>query len=60
MSGAALVAELREAEERLPAIFMSGYTDRPGALPSDAVFLSKPFSQQDLLENVARAIETRS
>jgi PAS domain S-box-containing protein len=60
MSGASLVAQLREAEERLPAIFMSGYTDRPGALPRDAVFLSKPFSQQDLLENVARAIEDRS
>jgi two-component system, cell cycle sensor histidine kinase and response regulator CckA len=56
MSGAALVERLRQDAERLPAIFMSGYTDRPGALPSDAAFLSKPFSRQSLLEQVARAL----
>jgi CheY-like chemotaxis protein len=57
MSGAALVERLREDAERLPAIFMSGYTDRPGALPADAAFVSKPFTRQALLEQVALALE---
>jgi PAS domain S-box-containing protein len=57
MSGAMLVERLREEEPRLPAIFMSGYTDRPGALPPDAAFLSKPFSRQELLDRVADALE---
>jgi PAS domain S-box-containing protein len=56
MSGTALVARLREDRPDLPAILMSGHTDRPGALPRDAVFVSKPFSRQQLLENVARAL----
>jgi CheY-like chemotaxis protein len=60
MSGAMLVERLREAEPRLLAIFMSGYTDRPGALPRDAAFLSKPFSRQDLLGRVAEALESRA
>jgi PAS domain S-box-containing protein len=59
MSGPALVKRLREDRERLPAIFMSGYTDRPGALPRDAAFLSKPFSRRHLLEHVASALEPR-
>jgi two-component system, cell cycle sensor histidine kinase and response regulator CckA len=57
MSGGSLLGRLREHRRRLPAIFMSGYTDRPGALPADAAFLSKPFSRQHLLESVARALE---
>jgi two-component system, cell cycle sensor histidine kinase and response regulator CckA len=57
MSGAALVERLREDARRLPAIFMSGYTDRPGALPPDAAFIGKPFSRQALLEQIARALE---
>jgi CheY-like chemotaxis protein len=57
MSGALLVEQLRESRKRIPAIFMSGYTDRPGALPGDAAFISKPFSRQQLLENVAQALE---
>jgi PAS domain S-box-containing protein len=59
MSGVTLVERLREDVERLPAIFMSGYTDRPGALPRDAAFLSKPFSRHELLEQVARALDLR-
>jgi CheY-like chemotaxis protein len=59
MSGAVLVARLREDVLQLPAVFMSGYTDRPGALPADAAFLSKPFSRQQLLEQMARALERR-
>jgi two-component system cell cycle sensor histidine kinase/response regulator CckA len=57
MSGTLLVDRLREQEPRLPAIFMSGHTDRPGALPADAAFLGKPFSRQGLLEKVALALD---
>jgi CheY-like chemotaxis protein len=56
MSGAMLVARMREDVPGLPAIFMSGYTDRPGALPPDAEFLGKPFSRHDLLALVARTL----
>jgi PAS domain S-box-containing protein len=56
-SGPNLVRALRRQRPGLPAIFMSGYTDRPGALPADATFLSKPFSRHDLLEQVARGME---
>jgi two-component system cell cycle sensor histidine kinase/response regulator CckA len=56
MSGAMLVAKLREDVPNLPAIFMSGYTDRPGALPPEARFIGKPFSRHDLLELVARTL----
>jgi two-component system cell cycle sensor histidine kinase/response regulator CckA len=57
MSGPMLLAQLRGNAPRLPAIFMSGYTDRPGVLPGDAAFLGKPFSRQALLTLVARALE---
>jgi two-component system cell cycle sensor histidine kinase/response regulator CckA len=57
MSGATLVERLREARPALPAIFMSGYTDQPDALPADAAFMSKPFSRETLLAEVAKALE---
>jgi CheY-like chemotaxis protein len=57
MSGPHLVERLRADRPDLAAIFMSGYTDRPGALPPDAAFVSKPFSRRELLEQVARALE---
>jgi CheY-like chemotaxis protein len=56
MSGPQLVARLRDDRPELPAIFMSGYTDRPGALPPDAPVLSKPFSRQELLVEVAEIL----
>jgi PAS domain S-box-containing protein len=56
MSGPQLVAELRKVNQSLPVVFMSGYTDRPGALPGDAMFLSKPFSRRSLLEQVGTAL----
>jgi PAS domain S-box-containing protein len=60
MSGAALVARLRGQRPGLPAIFMSGYTDRPGVLPADALFLAKPFSRQQMLECVALALDDQA
>jgi PAS domain S-box-containing protein len=59
MSGTLLVGRLREHEQRLPAIFMSGHTDRPEALPADAAFVSKPFTRQGLLQKVALALDER-
>jgi CheY-like chemotaxis protein len=56
MSGPQLIARLRETRPGLRALFTSGYTDRPGALPDDAVFLSKPFSRRSLLEHVAQVL----
>jgi PAS domain S-box-containing protein len=53
MSGTTLVARLREHDPELPAIFMSGYIDRPDELPEDAPLLAKPFSRDALLAQVA-------
>ncbi|MEA2457837.1 MAG: hypothetical protein QOC95_809 [Thermoleophilaceae bacterium] len=58
MSGGMLVARMREDTPRLRAVFMSGYTDRPDALPRDAEFIAKPFTRQALLERVALARAT--
>jgi FixJ family two-component response regulator len=59
MSGAALVARLREDAPHLPAIFMSGYIERPDALPGDAPFIGKPFSRHALLDLVAATLQHR-
>jgi two-component system cell cycle sensor histidine kinase/response regulator CckA len=53
LTGGQLVEQLRDGRPGMPAVFMSGYTDRPGSLPSDAGFVSKPFSSRTLLEQVA-------
>jgi two-component system, cell cycle sensor histidine kinase and response regulator CckA len=57
LTGGQLVEQLRDRRPGLAAVFMSGYTDRPGSLPSDAGFVSKPFSSRTLLEQVARVLE---
>jgi CheY-like chemotaxis protein len=50
MPGSQMVRRLRQEAPDLAVVFMSGYTDRPSALPEDAAFISKPFSSRDLLE----------
>jgi two-component system cell cycle sensor histidine kinase/response regulator CckA len=57
MPGTLLVDQLQRHRPRLPAIFMSGYTDRRDALPRDGIFLGKPFSRRQLLETVERALK---
>jgi hypothetical protein len=57
LSGPQLVHQLRVHRPDLPAIFVSGYTDRPGALPEDAVFVSKPFTGSELRARVAAILE---
>jgi two-component system cell cycle sensor histidine kinase/response regulator CckA len=57
LSGPQLVHQLRVRRPDLPAIFVSGYTDRPGALPKGAVFVSKPFTGSELRARVSAILE---
>jgi two-component system, cell cycle sensor histidine kinase and response regulator CckA len=52
MLGTDLAEQLRSARPDLRAVFMTGYTDRPRALPDDASLLLKPFSATQLLHEV--------
>ena len=60
-SGLDMQRDLREANARLPIIFITGYGDIPmsvRAMKAGAVeFLTKPFRDQDLLDAVATALE---
>ncbi|MDH0748893.1 response regulator [Pseudomonas sp. GD03842] len=59
-SGFDLQRRLSDAGSRLPVIFITGYGDIPmsvRAMKAGAVdFLTKPFSSQDLIDAVARAL----
>lgn len=61
-SGLDLQAELNRRGSRLPILFMTGHGDVPMAVRAMKAgatdFLSKPFSHQDLLDRVQRALET--
>ncbi|MCU6454381.1 response regulator [Sphingomonas sp. A2-49] len=52
MSGAALIAELRGLERRLPALLITGYASTGDDVPDDVPRLSKPFRQVDLAAKV--------
>jgi len=60
-SGLDFQRELKEANVRLPIIFLTGHGDIPmsvRAMKAGAVeFLTKPFHEQDLLDAVQRALE---
>ncbi|MFP5353015.1 MAG: ATP-binding protein [Actinomycetota bacterium] len=52
------------AKSGLKTVFMSGYSERPafapgGELPPDVSFVQKPFSRDQLLEQVALALDDR-
>jgi FixJ family two-component response regulator len=61
LSGLDLQRELSEAEIHLPIIFITGHSDIPmtaQAMKAGAVeFLTKPFSDQDLLDAIQQALE---
>ena len=61
MSGRDLAERLRSMRPELKTLYISGYTDdaiaRHGVLRSGAAFLEKPYSRQDLLAAVRRALE---
>jgi PAS domain S-box-containing protein len=61
MSGPDLARRLRESWPGLAVLFVSGYPRdfRPGNAPDDDAFLSKPFSQQQLLRAVAAQLERK-
>jgi len=60
LSGSKLAARIRELHPRMPVLFMSGYTadaiDDLGALSSDGVLISKPFSGQLLLSQISELL----
>jgi len=62
LSGLDLQSELARADIHIPVIFMTGHGDIPmsvRAMKAGAVdFLTKPFRDQDMLDAVAKAIET--
>ena len=57
MSGIDLVVRLRDDVPELRAVFMSGYSDVPGGRPEGASFIAKPFTRDDLLQEVARVLD---
>ena len=52
MTGAALIAELRAAGNRMPALLITGYAAAGSDLPADVPRLSKPFRQSELATKV--------
>ena len=52
MTGAALIAELRAAGSRLPALLITGYANAGADVPADIPRLAKPFRQTDLAAKV--------
>jgi FixJ family two-component response regulator len=62
LSGLQLQRKLADADIRIPIVFMTGHGDIPmtvKAMKAGAVeFLTKPFSDQDLLDAIQQGIET--
>lgn len=62
MSGPALARSLKEKQQDLPVVFVSGYADHhaEAGLDVDAHFLAKPFAPPDLLEIVQKSLPESS
>ena len=56
MSGASLVARLRESHPGLPALIVTAYGAEVGVAADGVQVLSKPLPPQDLVEAVAQAL----
>ena len=56
MSGADLIARLRELHPRLPALVVTAYGAEVGMAAPDVHVLNKPLAPQDLVDAVARAL----
>lgn len=56
MTGAALVARLRELHPGLPALIVTAYGAEVGVAPADVRVLNKPLPPQDLVDAVGRAL----
>jgi two-component system, cell cycle sensor histidine kinase and response regulator CckA len=61
MGGPELIRVLRSTQPDIPAVMVSGYTDREldtyGARELNVPFLSKPFRGEDLLRIVRETLE---
>ena len=60
MTGAQLIAEIRERHVDVAVLLATGYAELPPNAASDAPRLSKPFLQADLAEAIGRAIRAPS
>ncbi|MGH6880263.1 response regulator transcription factor [Hypericibacter sp.] len=62
ISGLELQTHLKRKQIHIPIVFMTGHGDVPmsvGAMKAGAIdFLAKPFRDQDMLDAVARALDT--
>ncbi|MBV9109423.1 MAG: response regulator, partial [Gemmatimonadetes bacterium] len=60
MGGRALASAIRKSHPEVPVLYMSGYNEeavqRHGVLDPDTAFLGKPFTAEQLLEAVAKAL----
>ena len=57
MSGAALVGEMRNGGNRLPALIVTGYANAGEDVPPDVPTLAKPFRQVDLATRLGQLLE---
>jgi DNA-binding response OmpR family regulator len=58
LGGPALVAELRRTNAALPALYLSGYADRPPPDVGGDEVLEKPFSVDELVGAVRRLLQS--
>jgi CheY-like chemotaxis protein len=56
MTGACLIARLRELRPGLPALVVTAYGAEVGAAAAEVQVLNKPLAPQDLVDAVARAL----
>lgn len=59
MTGAGLIAELRAAGHRIPALLVTGYAAAGEDVPDDVPRLAKPFRQVDLAARLDELVRTR-
>lgn len=56
MTGAELIARLRQRDPALPALIVTAYGAEVGVAASDVRVLSKPLAPQDMVDAVAAAL----
>lgn len=56
MSGASLIARLRELQPGLPALIVTAYGAEVGPAPANVRILNKPLAPQELVDAVAQAL----
>jgi CheY-like chemotaxis protein len=59
MTGAQLIAKVRQERPQLPVVLATGYAELPAGLPPRTVRLGKPFDQAGLALAIADALADR-